>query len=61
MILRNINLVLVGIWRYVVRVLLIEDDTLTAKGIESLLRKEGVVVDSTSFGQYGLEVGKVYD
>ena len=43
------------------RVLLIEDDTLTAKGIESLLRKEGVVVDSTSFGQYGLEVGKIYD
>jgi two-component system cell cycle response regulator CtrA len=44
-----------------VRVLLIEDDTLTAKGIESLLKKEGVVVDSTSFGQYGLEVGKIYD
>ena len=43
------------------RVLLIEDDTLTAKGIESLLKKEGVVVDSTSFGQYGLEVGKIYD
>jgi len=44
-----------------VRLLLIEDDTLTAKGIESLLKKEGIVVDSTSFGQYGLEVGKIYD
>ncbi len=43
------------------RLLLIEDDTLTAKGIESLLKKEGIVVDSTSFGQYGLEVGKIYD
>ena len=43
------------------RVLLIEDDTLTARGIEALLRKGGLAVDSTSFGQYGLEVGKVYD
>jgi two-component system cell cycle response regulator CtrA len=43
------------------RLLLIEDDTSTAKSIESLLRKEGVAVDSTSFGQYGIEVGKVYD
>lgn len=43
------------------RVLLIEDDALTAKGIETLLKKEGVVVDTTSFGQYGLEVGKIYD
>lgn len=43
------------------RVLLIEDDTLTARGIEVLLKKGGIAVDSTSFGQYGLEVGKVYD
>lgn len=43
------------------RVLLIEDDTPTAKSIEALLRKEGLVVDATSFGQYGLEVGKIYD
>ncbi|MDR2158042.1 MAG: response regulator, partial [Holosporaceae bacterium] len=43
------------------RVLLIEDDTPTAKGIEALLKKEGVTVDSTSFGQYGVEVGKIYD
>ncbi|MDR2682069.1 MAG: response regulator transcription factor [Holosporaceae bacterium] len=43
------------------RVLLIEDDTQTAKGIEILLKKEGITVDTTSFGQYGLEVGKIYD
>ncbi|MDR2781387.1 MAG: response regulator transcription factor [Holosporaceae bacterium] len=43
------------------RVLLIEDDTSTARGIEALLKKEGVTVDSTSFGQYGIEVGKIYD
>jgi two-component system cell cycle response regulator CtrA len=43
------------------RVLLIEDDTPTAKSVEALLRKEGLVVDATSFGQYGLEVGKIYD
>lgn len=43
------------------RVLLIEDDTSTAQGVEFLLRREGVAVDSTSFGQYGLEVGKIYD
>ncbi|MDR2107769.1 MAG: response regulator transcription factor [Holosporaceae bacterium] len=43
------------------RVLLIEDDTLTARGIETLLAKEGVTVDATSFGQYGIEVGKIYD
>lgn len=45
----------------VVRILLIEDDTPTAKSIEALLKKEGLVVDTTSFGQYGLEVGKIYD
>jgi two-component system cell cycle response regulator CtrA len=44
-----------------VRVLLIEDDVPTSKGIESLLKKEGVTVDSTSYGQYGVEVGKIYD
>ncbi|MDR1362189.1 MAG: response regulator transcription factor [Holosporaceae bacterium] len=43
------------------RVLLIEDDTTTAKSIETMLKKEGLAVDTTSFGQYGLEVGKIYD
>ena len=45
----------------VVRVLLIEDDAPTAKNIEMLLKKEGVSIDVTSFGQYGLEVSKIYD
>jgi two-component system cell cycle response regulator CtrA len=49
------------VWEVIVRVLLIEDDMPTAKGIEALLKKEGVIVDTTSFGQYGLEVGKIYD
>jgi two-component system cell cycle response regulator CtrA len=44
-----------------VRVLLIEDDMPTVMGIEEVLKKEGITVDSTGFGQYGLEVGKVYD
>lgn len=43
------------------RILLIEDDAPRAKSIEALLKKEGLLVDSTSFGQYGLEVGKIYD
>lgn len=43
------------------RVLLIEDDMPTVMGIEEVLKKEGITVDSTGFGQYGLEVGKVYD
>ncbi|MDR0556234.1 MAG: response regulator transcription factor [Holosporaceae bacterium] len=43
------------------RVLLIEDDTATAKSIEAFLKREGIIVDSTSFGQYGIEVGKIYD
>lgn len=43
------------------RVLLIEDDTSTVKSLELLLKRESVTVDSTNFGQYGLEVGKIYD
>lgn len=44
-----------------VRVLLIEDDMPTSRSIELVLRKNGIVVDATGFGQYGLEVGKIYD
>jgi two-component system cell cycle response regulator CtrA len=44
-----------------VRILLIEDDTPTAKSIEALLKKDGLTVDSTNFGQYGVEIGKIYD
>lgn len=43
------------------RILLIEDDMPTARGIENVLKKNGIIVDSTGFGQYGLEVGKIYD
>lgn len=43
------------------RILLIEDDMPTARGIENVLKRNGIIVDSTGFGQYGLEVGKIYD
>ena len=43
------------------RVLLIEDDTSTAKSIELLLKSEGFVVDATDLGEDGLEIGKLYD
>ena len=43
------------------RVLMVEDDPMMAKGIELMLRSEGMVVDSTSLGEDGLEIGKLYD
>ena len=43
------------------RVLLIEDDTSTAKSIELMLKAEGFVVDATDLGEDGLEIGKLYD
>ncbi len=43
------------------RVLLVEDDTSTAKSIELMLKAEGFVVDSTDLGEDGLEIGKLYD
>ncbi|MEO5374170.1 MAG: response regulator transcription factor [Alphaproteobacteria bacterium] len=43
------------------RVLVVEDEPSTAKGIELLLRGEGMVVDSTGLGEDGLEIGKLYD
>ena len=42
-------------------VLLIEDDTSTAKSIEWMLKSEGFVVDATDLGEDGLEIGKLYD
>jgi two-component system cell cycle response regulator CtrA len=44
-----------------VRVLLVEDDSATAKSIELMLRSEGCVVDATDLGEDGLEIGKIYD
>ncbi len=34
---------------------------MVAKGVELMLRNEGMVVDSTSLGEDGLEIGKIYD
>lgn len=43
------------------RVLLVEDDSSTAKSIELMLKSEGYVIDSTDLGEDGLEIGKLYD
>ncbi len=43
------------------RVLLVEDDTSTAKSIELMLKAEGFVIDATDLGEDGLEIGKLYD
>ncbi len=43
------------------RVLLVEDDSATARGIEMMLRKEGFICDTTDLGEDGLEIGKLYD
>ena len=43
------------------RVLLVEDDSTTAKTVELTLRAEGFVVDTTDLGEDGLEIGKLYD
>ncbi len=43
------------------RVLLIEDDTATAKAIELMLKSEDYVCDSTDLGEDGLDIGKLYD
>ncbi len=43
------------------RLLLVEDDSATAKTIELALRAEGFVVDTTDLGEDGLEIGKLYD
>jgi len=43
------------------RVLLVEDDTTTAKSIEMMLKSENYVCDTTDLGEDGLEIGKLYD
>ncbi len=43
------------------RVLLVEDDSSTAKSIELMLKSEGYIVDATDLGEDGLEIGKIYD
>ncbi len=43
------------------RVLLIEDDSATAKSIELMLQGEGFNVYTTDLGEEGLDLGKLYD
>ena len=43
------------------RVLLIEDDTAMAQGIEMMLTNEGFNVYCTDLGEEGLDLGKLYD
>jgi len=43
------------------RFLLIEDDASTTLAIETILRKESWVVDSTNSGEEGVELGKLYE
>ena len=43
------------------RVLLIEDDTATAEGINLMLTSEGFTVDRTDLGEEGVDLGKLYD
>lgn len=43
------------------RVLLVEDDSATAKSIELALASEGIVCDIAELGEEGLEIGKIYD
>jgi len=43
------------------RVLLVEDDSATAKSISMMLTSDGYVVDVTDLGEDGLEIGKLYD
>ncbi len=43
------------------RVLLVEDDPSTARAIELALATEGIICDTASLGQEGLEIGQLYD
>jgi two-component system cell cycle response regulator CtrA len=43
------------------RVLLIEDDSATARSIELMLRSEAFTVYTTDLGEEGIDLGKIYD
>ena len=43
------------------RVLLVDDDYAVSQSIETMLKKEGMIVDTTDLGEDGLEIGKLYD
>ena len=43
------------------RVLLVEDDSSTAKSIELMLKSEGYIIDTTDLGEEGIDLGRIYD
>ena len=43
------------------RVLLIEDDSSTARSIELALAAEGIICDTAEVGEEGIEIGRIYD
>jgi two-component system cell cycle response regulator CtrA len=43
------------------RVLLVEDDRAMAQSIETMLKSESYICDTTDMGEDGLEIGKLYD
>ncbi len=43
------------------RVLLIEDDQVTARSIEIILAHEGITCDVVELGENGVEIGRIYD
>ncbi|HAA92493.1 MAG TPA: DNA-binding response regulator [Rhodospirillaceae bacterium] len=43
------------------RILLIEDDSTTAKSVELMLKGEGHILDVAPLGEDGLEIGKLYE
>ncbi len=43
------------------RVLLVEDDYAISQSIETMLKKEGMIIDTTDLGEDGLEIGRIYE
>ena len=43
------------------RVLLIEDDSSTARSIELALAAEGIICDTAEVGEEGVDIGRIYD
>ncbi len=43
------------------RILLIEDDSVTARQLQAMMEEAGFVCDSTDLGEDGLEIGKLYE
>ena len=43
------------------RILIVDDDSVTAKSVEMMLKSEGYVCDCADLGEDGLEIAKLYD